>query len=228
MSRDPLQTVTLPLLVDAETPENADGECTVFLGNHTVTQKVRIISPDALKKWLQRDTRTGLSRALRGLGKLKRAYAAEDPRATRAAIEEVRPLIPTFPGVTLVEDYSSEKICGGARWAFTETMGHAIKNARWTVWWPYSGNHEPAPGVYCPDMSTAVAMALFIEGVRVCPHCGAPFVPKQDNQDYCKAAHGVAYRTAKSRAKKRTESNDNLGSKNRRTSKSGAAKRRHK
>jgi hypothetical protein len=49
-------------------------------------------------------------------------------------------------------------------------------------------------------MSTAVAMALFMDGVRVCPYCGEPFVPKPGKaKAYCTAAHGVNYRTATSR-----------------------------
>jgi len=66
MSRDSLQTVTLPLLVDADTLDGAEGECAVFTSQGRMRlQKVRIIDPDGLVLWLGRDTRSGLARALR-------------------------------------------------------------------------------------------------------------------------------------------------------------------
>jgi hypothetical protein len=104
--------------------------------------------------------------------------------------------------MTLREDWSGENRWDGARWLYAEAMSHASKNARLVVWWPLSGQHEPTPGLYCPDMSTAVAMALFMDGVRICPHCGEPFVPKPGKaRTYCKAAHGVNHRRATSRYK---------------------------
>ena len=200
MSRDPLQTVTLPLLIDEE--ERADGECAVFpkQGGQRLT-KVRVISPDTLKRWLERNTRSGLARALNGLSLLRRAYTEKDTRALLAAVEQTRPLIPKTSFGTVTEDWSGEKMWDGARWHYSEAMSHAVKNARWVVWWPFSGQHEPTPGLYCPDMSTAAAVALFVESVRVCPHCGVAFVPPQNNIGYCKPAHGVAHRTATSRDK---------------------------
>jgi len=206
MSRDSLQTVTLPLLVDADTLDGAEGECAVFTSQGRMRlQKVRIIDPDGLVLWLGRDTRSGLARALRGLGLLRRAYEARDARALRDAVEQVRPLLPKPQFGKVTEDWTGVKIWAGAQWLYSEAMSHAIKNARWVAWWPFSGEHEALPGLYCPEMSTAVATALFIKSVRVCPQCGVPFVSKQDNVEYCKPAHGVAYRTARSREKKRSE-----------------------
>lgn len=205
MSRESLQTVTLPLLVNAKTLDSAEGECAVFPsrgGKRLV--KVRTISPDGLVLWLGRDTHPGLACALRGLGLLRRAHEARDAKALRAAIEQSRPLLPKAQFGKVTEDWTGEKIWGGAQWLYSEAMSHAIKNARWVAWWPFSGEHEALPGVYCPYMSTAVAAALFIRSVRVCPQCGVPFVPKQDNVDYCQPSHGVAYRTARSREKKRS------------------------
>lgn len=207
MSRTPLQTVTPPLLLraGAKTP---DGECAVFTGNgRVVLVKVRIISPDALKLRIESDTRSRLSRALKGLSRLRSAYASQDTRALLAAVEQSRPLIPEIPFGTVTEDWPGQKMWGGARWHYAEAMSHAVKNARWVVWWPFSGEHEPSPGVYCPDMSTAVAMALFLDSLRICPRCGSPFVRQQDNIAYCKPACGAAHRTARSRerAKQRAD-----------------------
>ena len=166
---------------------------------------MRTISPDSLVRWLEGGTRSGLARALRGLGLLRRAYERRDAWKLRNAVEQARPLLPKPQFGKMTEDWTGEKIWPGAQWLYSEAMSHAIKNARWVAWWPFSGEHEATPGVYCPEMSTAVATALFIKSVRVCPHCGVPFVSKQDNVDYCKPAHGVAYRTARSREKKRAE-----------------------
>lgn len=211
MSRDTLQAVTLPLLVDAvslddEEPGCAEGECAVFTSRGGMRlQKVRRVDPRRLARHLTGDTGPGLARALKGLGLLRRAYEARDTWALLKAIEQVRPLLPKPPFGKLTEDWSGEKIWGGAQWLYSEAMSHVTKNARWVTWVPFSGEHIARPGIYCPDASTAVAITLFFQKMRVCPHCGAPFVPEPDNAEYCSPAHGVAYRTARSREKKRRE-----------------------
>jgi hypothetical protein len=209
MSRDPLHTVTLPLLVNADDENTANGECAVFpsRGGETLV-KVQAVSPEIAKGWLERDTRSTLARALKGLGRLRHAYTEKDDRKLLAAVDQCRPLMPKLPlGMTQTEDWTGEGKWDGARWYYAEAMSHAAKNARLVVWWPFSGQHEPTPGLYCPDMSTAVAMALFMDGVRVCPFCGETFIPKLGKaRTYCKSAHGVADRTARSRDKtKRAE-----------------------
>lgn len=170
--------------------------------------KVNAVSPEIAKGWLERDARSALARALKGLGRLRHAYTEQDARRLLAAVEQSRPLMPKRPsGVTQTEDWTGEGKWDGARWYYAEAMSHAAKNTRCVVWWPFSGQHEPTPGLYCPDMSTAVAMALFMDGVRVCPYCGETFIPKPGKaRIYCKPAHGVADRTARSRDKtKRAE-----------------------
>lgn len=206
MLRDPSQTVTIPLLVDAKTPESADGGCVVFTrGGGIKFTNVRVLSPEVLKRQLWRDRSNDLASALRGVSRLRRAYMEKDMRALTIALEQVVPLIPIIPGTKLDMDWSELKMWDTARGLFVEVMSHAVKNVRWVTWSPASGEHNPAPAAYCPDMSTALAMAVFLDSVRVCPHCGRPFTPKQDNVDYCSPAHGAAYRTARSREKKRRE-----------------------
>jgi hypothetical protein len=205
MTRYPLQTVTLPLLVDARDPDKADGECAVFpSGSVLRLQKVRIQSPEKLRKWLNRNTQSSdYVSALKGLSQLRRAYESHDLTALLAAVDRTRPLVaalslpPAFFRVK--EDWTGEQVWDRARWRYTESMNYAVRNARWVSWWPFSREHEPTPGLYCPDMTTAVAVSLFVESLRVCPHCETPFVPSQDNIVYCKPEHGVAHRTARSR-----------------------------
>jgi hypothetical protein len=204
MSRIPLSSVTLPILVDA-VGEEQDGECIVFPSRGGLRlQKVRNVSQSALQQWLAMDTHSPLGVALRGLGKLRRAYLSHDFRALLLAVEQARPLLPKSPpGVTTTEQWSEENAWDGGRWIFSEAMSHAMKNARTLVWWPLSGSQEPLPGIYCPDMGAAVAIAVLLDMIRICPHCGKPFVARQSNIGYCTPKHGVAHRTARSREKKR-------------------------
>ena len=88
-----------------------------------------------------------------------------------------------------------------------------IYKALFVIWW---AEHEKkfAPGLYCPDMPTALyALALSAIGeagaVGVCRHCGKPFIRSRGKQSYCNhkcqvAAGMVRYRKrlAKGRTKK--------------------------
>jgi hypothetical protein len=67
------------------------------------------------------------------------------------------------------------------------------------VMWCLDKKEKFSPGIYCRDWKTAAFVLMCMGSIRVCPKCGNSFVPKTDNQDYCTPAHGVAYRTAKSR-----------------------------
>jgi hypothetical protein len=94
-----------------------------------------------------------------------------------------------------------------------EQLNMGIYKALFVIWW---AEHEKkfAPGLYCPDMPTALyALALSAIGeagaVGVCRHCGKPFIRSRGKQSYCNhkcqvAAGMVRYRKrlAKGRTKK--------------------------
>jgi hypothetical protein len=212
MSRDPLQTITLPVLVDADSPENADGEGTCFpspgrtkfmsvrtIQAYEILRRARKIFPGK-KLWLFIGVK-GLERAYRR--KNERAYQGENERALLEAIEQVRPWTPflQIQAGTVKEDWTGDKIWEGARWLYSSVMSNALQTARLVMWWAYKGERIVAPAVYCPDWETA-AFAL-MGSIRVCPKCEKMFIPSAGNVVYCTPAHGVAHRTALSRGRKK-------------------------
>jgi hypothetical protein len=203
MSRGPLHSITLPILVAADTRETADGESTCFPPGHTSFTAFRIVNPSEV---VRRGGQIGKEERLyRGILQLARAYEGKDERAIPVAIEQVRPWNPSnrIQVGTIREDWTGNKKWEGARWVYSSVMTNALQTARLVTWWPYKGDRISAPAVYCPDWKTAAFVAASMGCVRICPKCKKLFVPPTDNVAYCTPAHGVAYRTALSRWRKK-------------------------
>jgi hypothetical protein len=208
MSREPLQTVTIPVLIEAENADATDGWATLSPSEgRTKFAAVRRVGTDEVRARLPKIFPDKQFSLFRGLGRLQRAYEAKDEYALRAAIEEVRPWVPTIAGGSIKEDWTGEKIWDGARWEYSSLMSNAIQAARLVLWWPGGEDRLVSPALYCPDWKTAAFALSFMRSIRVCPKCGKPFVAIAENVDYCTPAHGVAYRTERSRwrAKRRLE-----------------------
>lgn len=105
--------------------------------------------------------------------------------------------------------------------AISEALTRGLIRARFVIWWAQK-ERKLAPGLYCPDMPTAL-YALVLSGlgtpggVAVCQRCMTPFIRSKGVQLYCSHRCQVAagmqrYRNlkrqragkAKSGAKKRT------------------------
>jgi hypothetical protein len=212
MSRDPLHNVTLPILVDADSTEQADGWGTCFpAANRTKLMAVRVVNAGEIKRRLlkifssKEVSRTNEKFLYLGAGLLNRAYEAKDEWALQEALKQVHPWIPRISGKESVNPDADKR--EGARWDYSSLMSNALQDARLVMWWPWpeQGQRFASPAVYCPNWKTAAFVAMFMEYIRVCPNpkCNRPFIPKTDNQDYCIPAHGVAYRTALSRWRKK-------------------------
>ena len=205
----PLQAVTLPVLVDAENPHMAAGEVTCFPGpTRTRYVKVRAITAAEIKKRLgleifssRRDSSTNEKFLYLGAGRLRPAYDKRDERGLQDALEMVRPWIPTFGTITRNTGGGDRR--EGARWDYSKLMSNAVQSARLVAWCPYKAERLLSPAVYCPNLETAAFVMMFMGDIRVCPKCHAPFIPKSGNVDYCKPAHGVAHRTARSRSRRK-------------------------
>jgi hypothetical protein len=203
MSRDPLHTVTLPIVVAVRDSEKADGWLASFAANSFRTSAVKALDSGKVVKSYRRVLSVEARSVFEGLLELRTAYEGRNERALLEAIDKTQPWFPTIPGTTLRSDWTGEKIWGGARWHYSTVMNRALQKAELVMWWRHDDDRLLRPGVHCPDWQTAVFAAAFAGTVRVCPKCKTVFAPKTENQGYCTTAHGVAYRTARSRAKLR-------------------------
>lgn len=199
------------MLVDAESPDRATGEVTCFPSTtRTRFVKVRAITAAEVKRRLleifssKEESRINEKFIYVGAGLLTQAYKAGDEYGLQYALERLDPWIPSFGTKTLNPDGDKRE---GARWDHSSLMSNAVQNARLVAWYPYKTKLLLSPAVYCPNLATAAYVMMFMGGIRVCPKCHVPFIPKSDNVDYCKPAHGVAHRTARSRwrAKERAD-----------------------
>jgi hypothetical protein len=195
MSRLPLQTVTFPLLIDSGR-EEPHGWLTTRSGG---SASVCAISE---KDLIDQSGSFLVAKSLElfsGLDLLKRAFEGKDKWELSNAVRILRPYYPPLPrGAALTEDWSGDNKWEGARWLYSEQMTRAVSRCRLVMWFPNRGGLL-SPAVYCPNLKTAAFVALFRGGMRVCPKCGTLYVPDKETRDYCSPAHGVAYRTARSR-----------------------------
>ena len=88
----------------------------------------------------------------------------------------------------------------GAQWLYSRLMNTLIQNARLLLWRREKGL---SPASYCPDLKTAAFGMTVMGHGRVCPQSNEVFIPPADTVEYCKPAHGVAYRTVRSRWNKK-------------------------
>jgi hypothetical protein len=213
MSRYPLQTVTLPIVIDStkffrsrgERPKPPDGWATIFYGQHGEKHTaVREITPSDVEKWRPKIFSRNEFSLYLAADKIRRAYEGNDELVFRRWFEEISPWLFGQKCQTVVPS-GDPKWKVQVRYAYSRLMSMGLQQAR-TVMWLSDKEQCFRPGIYCPDWKTAAFVTLFNGGLRVCPQCGSTYVPKKPNQGYCRAAHGVAYRTARSRWKIKQQS----------------------
>lgn len=201
MSRDLLQTVTLPILVDAEDFRNADGWGSRFSPNRYGFMAVQVVRPENVKSRLPKIFPGNHILLFAGADQLKRAYDTKDELALKQSLERVRPWIPELLGSKWpAPDLKSEVKWLGVRSVYSNLMSKALQSAR-LIMWCSDKEGRYLPGVYCPDWTTAAFATALMGQLRACPKCSKPFIPKAGNVDYCTPSHGVSYRTERSRWK---------------------------
>lgn len=203
MSRYPLQTVTLPILI----PASGEGDPLGWW--HFYPEKggeevigVRAVNPEYIKaKW--RSILPAADRELfESLSELPRAYATEDRKEILRVSKRTQGFIPEIPGTRLEFNWADENVIVGARGQYASLMTTALQSVRLGLWFT-AKKRLFSPAIFCPDWRSAAFAILFTDGLRICPKCKLPFIPEKETQEYCTPAHGVAFRTARSRAKKK-------------------------
>jgi hypothetical protein len=201
MSRQPLHTVTFPILVGSGRKEPHGEVAITRSGRHGIVKVCEVPVKELIGK---SGPVLGDSLELfRGLERLKRAFEGKDELKLMEAVQMLHPYDPPLPsGMTTTMDWSGNKKWVGARWEYLEHMTRQISGARFVMWFRYGESVLQSPAIYCRSLKTAAFVALSRDGVRVCPKCGALYVPDKLTQGYCTPKHGVAFRTARSRERK--------------------------
>ncbi len=201
MRRDRYKTVTDALAILTDSKDEKGRRCiSFFRGGEwgwTAVQPITsedIEGPGRLQEIFRREELP----LVVGAAEMRRAIRKRDEAAFLQAFEKVRPWWPVAGRFTLgpIRDNWA-----AAQEVYARLLTNLTQNARLIVWQPESGLLMPA--LYCRDLKTAKFVMLVMGRLRVCPKCKGIFVPKKDNQDYCKVAHGVAWRTAESRRRKK-------------------------
>ncbi len=199
MSRDPVQTVTLAVLVEAE--DRIDGCVALFpSANRTSFTNVQVVTRADIWKRLEKWKRSKpeIRRLCGGISAMRSAYDVRDETAFGRALENVWKWVPHF-GSTTIKPLNTEEAWRGTNWIYSSLMANLLQSSRLHLLYTGKGQQPLRPSLYCPDWETAAFAFIGTGLIRECPKCHEIFIPKGENQDYCTPAHGVAYRTARSR-----------------------------
>lgn len=215
MSRYPLHTVTTALSVIIElgpgdSLKEAAGRAD-FLPGERGESCVRVVTADDIRKRLRTIFTPKDISLYVGAVQLKQALEAEDELALQSASERVRPWMGDFfefPKL-LLDIAAANRVSlkrSGTDWRYSAFVNYSrliadmFKSARLVMWFSEKESRL-LPALYCPDWKTAAFVVTFMGRLRVCanPRCNEVFVPSTDKEHYCTRAHGVAYRTARSR-----------------------------
>jgi hypothetical protein len=215
MSRYSLHTVTLPILIKAEKGDKTDGLGTLLPAPDQVsfTDLHVVTSGDVWKrldKWKR--SQPNLRRLCGGISLMRRAYEARDEVKLRQALESVWKFVPTImPGSVITkEPLKTEQNWRWVNWIYSRLMSNLLQSSRFIFLYTVKDENQALmPGLYCPDWQTAAFAFFGADLIRECPKCHEMFIPKSEKTYYCKPAHGVAYRTARSRWRKKQGMNKN-------------------
>jgi hypothetical protein len=86
------------------------------------------------------------------------------------------------------------------RWMLSHAVSEGLGiSSQLVLWWT---GVRFTPAIWCHDMKAAFYVRALLsavggKGLRICPHCGEPFVQKRPDQDYCSIAHREVHRVAR-------------------------------
>lgn len=207
MSRYDVQTVTLPVLVDAgirERKEDSVGSGTFLTPGQLIKGKmwVRVVTDRDIKTRLRTIFRPEDLPLFIGAIELKQAYESRDEFALHRASEKVRPWMKHFVSledrmcIATLQRYVAK--WGATQWNYSGLITDMLRNARLVIWFSDKDSRF-LPAVYCADWKTAAFVMTFMGRIRVCPKCSILFVPSANNVNYCTPAHREAHRVERFR-----------------------------
>lgn len=202
MSRDPLQTVTLPIVVNADRHDKIEGWGTLFPSpNRTSFACLQVVTQADIWKQLEKWKRSQpeIRRLCGGISAIRSAYEARDEAAFRRALENVWKWVPQITGRATVKPLETEQAWKGTNLIYSRLMANLLQSSRLIFLYTEKSQRPIRPCLYCPNWETAAFAFIGTGLIRECPKCHELFIPSAGNVDYCTPAHGVAYRTARSR-----------------------------
>jgi hypothetical protein len=146
------------------------------------------------------------------MGYVKSKASAEASRAEQHVAKVLAELGDRKPGAVTGSDKDKylrdavESLLKRKRYPLSELSrqlnAHA-RRARFVLWWDESKG-KFAPGLYCDNLATALATALFSrvvspKSLAVCQRCGNPFIRAKRPQRFCSLRCGNADRKARQR-----------------------------
>lgn len=142
----------------------------------------RILSPDD-------------KRLLSGALDLRKGFETGDELLRKQGFEKVD------PGMPDVLNAAMAKYPPYARATFPRVVTERLKGVR-LVMWHSPRKNQFTPALWCPDLPTGVFLKSLMD-MRSCPYCGDLFLPGKNNVIYCSILHREAYRTGRSRWRKK-------------------------
>lgn len=213
MTRDTIQTVTFPILVEADTKE-ADDWGTFFPENWKGSRFVRVVTGEDAKKWLRTELSPKEADVFLGLSYLKTGFDEQDEYTLMRGYEKLRPLVkdlvppeeweidlPTKDGTKMSIGSGGTQKWSATHYNYSRLLTQMLKNTRFVMWCSLEKYHRFLPALYCRDRKTAVFAMRLAGPLRVCPKCETPFIPAAGNVVFCCIKHREAHRVDRFRWK---------------------------
>ncbi len=193
----------MPVFVDAEDPEKADGWATLFPSpKSTSFRALQAVTKEEFFNRLDRwkTSKPDIWLLCGGVLQMRLAYQTRDEAAFRLALKNVWKWVPHFGSGEGLKSLKDERAWAGTNWIYSSLMANLLQSSRFILLSTGKDTQPLMPGLYCPDWETAAFAFIGAGQIRMCPYpkCHKIFMPDEHNK-YCEPAHGVADRTRLSR-----------------------------
>jgi hypothetical protein len=161
------------------------------------TRRIRVLTDaDVTNENARRILGADDYRVLTGALDLKQGLSTEDAKLRQQGFQKIEPS--PLPG-SLAEFFAQNP-----RWAqlrFPVIVTDQLEDVRLVMWFAPK-RQQFTPALFCPNLRVGVFLKSLMD-VRSCPHCGDLFLPRKTNVLYHSVTCREAYRTGRSRWRKK-------------------------
>jgi hypothetical protein len=205
ITRKGVQTVTIsttvpnliPILVLAAKGEVPDGIANFYLitddkghSSRSDDRPIRCLTDKDLKE-ASRVLDANEKRLLSGALDLRQGFQTNDALLREQGFEKI--------GAGAPQIMAQNPLWASLRYPVVVT--EQLKDVRLVMWFS-SRNNQFTPALFCPNVHVGLFLKSLME-IRSCPYCGTLFLPGKNNIIYCSIPHREAYRTGRSRWRKK-------------------------